>query len=234
MSSAQRLAFMELKRRLSTLEYQHNTLTSICTVLAKQVKDLRSHQTNSGSDTQKEFVTGNNNSLESQNTSTKSVEQMFKDRLQNRDKTRSGDVREISLSKKTQKSKKDPIKRKSRKKKVIAEPFSEEEESEDLDEKVSEEEESEEEKSEEEESEEEESEEEESEEEIKPVETKKLSKKAPLVKKVQVEAKAPPVKKVPVKEKVPVKKVPVKKLLVKTPPKQEENIAVEIVDSMIQ
>ena len=39
MSSAQRLAFLELKKRLTILELQHNTLTSICTVLAKQIKD---------------------------------------------------------------------------------------------------------------------------------------------------------------------------------------------------
>jgi hypothetical protein len=34
-------AFLELKRRLTNLEVQHNTLTSICAVLAKQIRNLK-------------------------------------------------------------------------------------------------------------------------------------------------------------------------------------------------
>ena len=238
MSSAQRLAFMELKRRLSTLEYQHNILTSICTVLAKQVKELRLQQTNSGTDSQKDFVSGNNNSLSSLNTSSilnnssKSVEQMFKERLQKRDQNRSTDIREISLSKKTQKTKKNLPQKKSKKNKVIDEPFSEE--SEEVEDNV--------ENSEDEESEEETEEESEEEEEVsKPVETKKSTKKVP-VNKV-------PVNKVPAKtpaNKVSAKntvnkvtvKTPVNKVPVKTPVnkdiEQTNNITVEIVDSMLK
>ena len=231
MSSAQRLAFMELKRRLSTLEYQHNILTSICTVLAKQVKELRIQQTNSGTDTQKDFVSGNNNSLSSLNNSSllnnssKSVEQMFKERLQKRDQNRSTDIREISLSKKTQKTKNNIPQKKSKKNKVIDEPFSEE--SEEVDDNV--------ENSEDEESEEET--EEESEEEVsKPVETKKSTKKVPVNK---VPSKTP-ANKVPAKNtvnKVTVKN-PVNKVPVKTPVnkdlEQSNNITVEIVDSMLK
>ena len=39
--TAQALAFHELKKRLNYLEYQHNTLTTICTVLARELKDLK-------------------------------------------------------------------------------------------------------------------------------------------------------------------------------------------------
>ena len=41
--SANNLAFFQLKRRMTNLELQHNTLTSICMVLAKRLKELESN-----------------------------------------------------------------------------------------------------------------------------------------------------------------------------------------------
>ena len=62
--STQRLHFFELKRRIANLEVQHNNLTAICTILAKQLKDLQLQKSN--------------DKLQIDNK--KSVEQLFKER----------------------------------------------------------------------------------------------------------------------------------------------------------
>ncbi len=68
--SSQNLHFMEVKKRLSTLELQHNYLTSICTVLAKQVKELKDQQLNSSSQmNQNEPVQNNTRSGQNVNNS---------------------------------------------------------------------------------------------------------------------------------------------------------------------
>jgi hypothetical protein len=84
--STQRLHFFELKRRIANLEVQHNNLTAICTILAKQLKDLQLQKSN--------------DKLQIDNK--KSVEQLFKERLQSQ-KT---EIREIDLNKKSHKVKK--------------------------------------------------------------------------------------------------------------------------------
>ena len=84
--STQRLHFFELKRRIANLEVQHNNLTAICTILAKQLKDLQLQKSN--------------DKLQIDNK--KSVEQLFKERLQ----IQKTEIREIDLNKKSRKVKK--------------------------------------------------------------------------------------------------------------------------------
>ena len=93
--SAQRLAFLEL---------QHNTLTSICTVLAKQIKELRLQP-------QSNHEELNKSEIDMITTNKKSVEQLFKERLQSR--VQKTEIREIDLNKNklksNKKTKKQPV-----------------------------------------------------------------------------------------------------------------------------
>ena len=102
--SAQRLAFLELKKRLTVLELQHNTLTTICTVLAKQIKELRLQPTSNNEEL-------NKSELDMITTNKKSVEQLFKERLQSR--VQKTEIREIDLNKNklksNKKTKKQPV-----------------------------------------------------------------------------------------------------------------------------
>jgi|688.fasta_scaffold626408_1 hypothetical protein len=102
--SAQRLAFLELKKRLTVLELQHNTLTSICTVLAKQIKELRLQP-------QSNHEELNKSEIDMITTNKKSVEQLFKERLQSR--VQKTEIREIDLNKNklksNKKTKKQPV-----------------------------------------------------------------------------------------------------------------------------
>lgn len=102
--SAQRLAFLELKKRLTVLELQHNTLTTICTVLAKQIKELRLQPTSNNEEL-------NKSEIDMITTNKKSVEQLFKERLQSR--VQKTEIREIDLNKNklksNKKTKKQPV-----------------------------------------------------------------------------------------------------------------------------
>ena len=204
MSSAQRLAFLELKKRLTILELQHNTLTSICTVLAKQIKDLRSQpksNTETLSKSDHDMITNNK----------KSVEQLFKERLQSR--VQKTDIREIDLNKNKINPSIKSTKKKTRKQPVPEpepEPVVEEfEESEDESENSSE----------------GDSGDESSEGEIEEMQVKPV---AP-----PIEQKAKPVVKIVEAKKAPAKKAPAKKAPTKrTVQAKNSNIAVEIVDSM--
>jgi hypothetical protein len=200
--SAQRLAFLELKKRLTVLEVQHNTLTSICTILAKQIKDLRLHPKS------------NNESLnKSENdmitTNKKSVDQLFKERLQSRGQKT--EIREIDLNKnKTNLSVKST--KKKTKKQLEPEPELVVEEYEDEGDNSSE----------------DESEDsaESSDEETEEVQVKQVA--PPVEQKAKPSAKpSAKTSKAPVVKKAPAKKAPVKRTQDKN-----SNITVEIVDSM--
>jgi hypothetical protein len=202
--SAQRLAFLELKKRLTVLELQHNTLTSICTVLAKQIKDLRSQPTSNNESL-------NKSEIDMITTNKKSVEQLFKERLQSRGQKT--EIREIDLNKNKTNSNIKSAKKKT-KKQPIPEPVVEEcEESEDESENSSDG---------------DDCSNESSEEEAEPVQVKPLQ-----VKPVQVKPVALVEQKVNSSVKTPAAKTQVKKTPTKRAVKaKNSNIAVEIVDSM--
>lgn len=130
MSLNQNLTFMELKRRIAVLEVQHNTLTSICTVMAKQLKDVQGLM-KSGSISDLGMQNGasrsrpengkTQGSLQSRNSNngSKSIQQLLQEKMAERDRQKElSDVREIDLHsrKTTKKSKTKPKKQKSHKK----------------------------------------------------------------------------------------------------------------------
>jgi hypothetical protein len=143
---------MELKRRLGVLEVQHNTLTSICTVLARQLKDMQNKVKNqSQSSVESVGRSTNINKLNSQQ-GTKSVQQLLAEKMAERQAQ--VEIKEIELNqrarkpakkakkvkkaKKTKKVKAAPKRSRKKKKEPEPESESEEEESEDSPEEESE------------------------------------------------------------------------------------------------